>query len=591
MNDLQSATHTAYDNLNTKNEVYLVSKKYTFLRYFLLLLFGAFYALAFPVFNVSWIGWIGLIPLYLLVKNLRKSQALLGGFIWGYGWSIISFFWFGKIEPFIPYFMSAVLACFPAVWSFFIPVFNKYLLVPSNVQLEGYSAARKYLIENKKHVSKIVLCLSLAAFWSIMEWVRSWIFTGLPWNYLAITQWTNIAVIQIASFTGIYGVSFILAFVNIALAETMVACYHGYKFKIKFYRPLAVYLAILLVACNFTYGIYRITKLRSFPKKDYTILKALVVQGNLPQLRFYSRTEALEGLKVYLTNSAQMLPLKPDILIWPESAVPQPLRGGGDVSYKYREGLEKLLQKFHTEILLGTIDYSDTLNAKGDYSIYNSALLINPQGKIVNRYSKMHLVPWGEYTPMEHIFPFYYFYPWIKKTFGMGRSLTPGTKNTVFNLKKGIRASVLICFEDAFPYVSREHILRGSNMLITITNDAWFPSSSEPEQHLAQAVFRSVENNRIMVRSGNNNGTCVIQPDGAITDSIFHRKVNGKFVPAPEIEGRGAAIFKVRVLKNPSMTFYTKYGNIFIYLCWFIFALSLVFCIWRWKDKKQQLLP
>ncbi len=579
------------NNLHTKNEAYLVSKKYVFLRYILLFLFGAFYALAFPVFNVSWIGWIGLIPLYLLVRNLRKSQALAGGFIWGYGWSIISFYWMGKIEPFIPYLMSAVLACFPAVWSIFIPVLNKYLLIPAKVQLEGYNAARKYLIENKNHTKKIFLCLSIAAFWSILEWVRSWIFTGLPWNYLAITQWSNIAVIQIASITGIYGVSFILAFVNIALAETILACYYGYKYKTKFYRPAVVYLAILLVVCNFVYGIYRITKLHRLPEKDYVSLRALVVQGNLPQLRFYSRTEALEALKIYLGDSAQMLPLKPDILIWPESAVPQPLRGGGDVSEKYREGLGKLLEKFHTEILLGTIYYSDTLNAKGDYSIYNSALLINPQGKIVDRYSKMHLVPWGEYTPMEHTFPFYYIYPWIKKTFGMGRSLTPGTKNTVFKLKKGIRASVLICFEDAFPAVSREHILHGANMLVTITNDAWFPSSSEPEQHLAQAVFRSVENNRVMIRSGNNNGTCVIQPDGAITDSIFHKKVDGKLVPAPDIEGRGAAVFKVKVQKDPAMTFYTKYGNIFIYACLFVFVLSLIVCIWQWKDKKQQMLP
>ena len=284
-----------------------------------------------------------------------------------------------------------------------------------------------------------------------------------------------------------------------------------------------------------------------------------------------------------------MLPLKPDILIWPESAVPQPLRGGDEVSEEYRADLEKLLEKFHTEILLGTIDYS--LNPKGGYYIHNSALFINPQGVIINRYNKMHLVPWGEYTPLEHTFPFYYFYPWIKKTFGMGRSLTPGTKNTIFKLKKGIRASVLICFEDAFPAVARSHILNGANMLITITNDAWFPSSSEPEQHLAQAVFRSVENNRIMIRSGNNNGTCVIQPDGAITDSIFHKEINKKFVPAPDITGRGAAIFKVRILKNPSMTFYTKYGNIFIYFCIFIFLLSFIFCAWRWKDKKQQLLP
>ena len=224
-------------------------------------------------------------------------------------------------------------------------------------------------------------------------------------------------------------------------------------------------------------------------------------------------------------------------------------------------------------------------------SVNNDFAEHNVQGRIEKKYNKMHLVPWGEYTPFENLWPFTYVYPWIKKTFGMGRSCTAGTENTIFDLKENIRASVLICYEDVFPDVAGAHVLNGANLLVTITNDAWFPSKDELEQHLAQAVFRAVETNRPMIRNGNCAGTCVIQSNGMITDSIFFKEnSDGKLVVDPAHKGRGTAVFNLSIDKNPKLTFYTKYGNVFILLCGIISFLIFLWCLWNWKDKKSELL-
>jgi len=497
-------------------------------------------------------------------------------------------FWLGKIEPFIPYVMSLILALFPAFWALAVPFIRRNLLVPNNILLLGHSQTKKYLIENKLHFKVILLVLILSAWWCILEWLRSWVFTGLPWNYLAVTQWKIFPVIQMASFTGIYGVSFVLIFFNLGIAETLLVLLNNLLYGIRFYRPMIFYVSIFIAALNLLIGTILVKQYKFYDTNSYTDLKALLVQGDIPQIRFYSEDEARNALDVYSGYSDKMLLLKPDILIWPESAVPQPLRGSGQLSEEYRNKLSYLLKKYHVPILLGTMDYGE-VKPSGDYNAYNSAFYINNDG-IVGVYNKIHTVPWGEYTPGENIFPLKYIYPWIKQKFGMGRSLSPGKVHTIFNLKDNIQAGVLICFEDAFPYVARGHVLSGANLLVTLTNDAWFPGSYEPLQHIAQAVFRCVENRRTMIRSGNNNGTCVIQPSGLISDAIFSEKINGKTVLLPEKQGRGTVLFNVKISTSTKLSFYSQYGDIFTGILVVLFVSVLIFSFWKCKERKSALL-
>lgn len=572
-----------------QNYAYIVSKKYIFARYLILFFLGSGYGLSFNFSYLFWIGWIGVIPLYLFVKNSTWQRAFESGLVWGYGWAIVSFFWLGKIEHFIPYAMSLILALFPAFWALAVPLIRRSLLVPNNILLLGCNQSRKYLIENKLHFKVIFLVLILSAWWCILEWIRSWVFTGLPWNYLAVTQWQIPPIIQVASFTGIYGVSFVLIFFNLGMAETLLVLCNSLLYRIRFYRPMVFYVSILVAVLNLLIGSLLVKSCAISDKTSCSALKALLIQGDIPQIRFYSADEARGALDVYSKYSDEMLSLNPDVLIWPESAVPQALRGGGDLSYEYREKLASLLKRYQVPMLLGTIDYGE-VKPSGEYKAYNSALYINKDGKVVDVYNKIHIVPWGEYTPGENIFPLKYIYPWIKEKFGMGRSLSPGREHTIFNLKENIHAGVLICFEDAFPYVARGHILNGANLLVTLTNDAWFPGSYEPVQHLAQAVFRCVENRRTMIRSGNNNGTCVISSFGIITDSIFSKQIGERRTLLPEKQGRGAVLFDVKISTSTKLSFYSQYGDIFIDILGVLFISVLTFSFWKWKDRKSVLL-
>jgi len=568
-----------------------VSRWFALFWYIILFFLGAFYALSFPDVNWYFVSWIGLIPLYLLVQNKKKSTALFSGLLWGFGWSIFSFFWLAKIEFFIPFILPIIIAWFPALWALSVPILKKYLLVSAKEQLDGFEKIQKVYFFKKNHINKIILACSLASFWVLLDWVRSWIFTGLPWNYPGSTQWQFLPMIQIASITGVYGITFLIVFFNISLAETVSTLYCSFKIK-KIYIPIVMYIAIALICLNIIYGINRIKTINNFDNKNLINFEAGMVEGDIPQSRYYSSKEANLALNVYFSLSNELLECqKPDVLIWPESAIPQPLRGEGELCSIYRDKLYKMISKYNVPILLGTIDFGfDEIYKKEPIPIYNSALLIDKYGDVAAQYNKMHLVPWGEYTPLSSYYPFRWFYPWIKKTFGMGRSLTPGTKNTIFNLKENVNAAVLICFEDAFPYVSREHVLKGANLLITITNDAWFPNSSESAQHLQQAVFRSVETQRPMLRCGNNNGTCFIEADGKISDSLFKKNIDEKIILQPEKSGRGAKIFDVNIPKNPPLTFYTLFGNIFVYICSIIFVLSLIWCFLKWIEKKRLLL-
>lgn len=576
-------------NTFRENEAYLISGKIFFLKLLILFASGLIFSLAFPSYSISILGWIGIIPLYLLAKDVKISRAFVFGLVWGYGWALASFFWLRRIEPFIPFAMGLVLALFPALWACVVSLTYKNILIPNSVRLLGYTESKKYLIENRLHLKKIYAVLVFTSFWCFLEWLRSWIFTGLPWNYMAITQCNHPLLIQIASITGIYGVSFVVVFMNLSIAEFLHSLIN-FKYRINFYRPAVLYAGIFILLLNMLFGYYSIKNYSAKTPKSVN-LKALLIQGDIPQIRSYSAKQAMDALNIYFTYSNEMLPAKPDILIWPESAVPQPLFGNTYLSYEYRSTISNLIEKYQVPILLGTIYYDNSKESllSEDFKAYNSAILIDKDNQLNGLYSKMHLVPWGEYTPGENLFPLSYFYPWIKQKFDMGRSLSPGKENTIFNLKDGIRASVLICFEDAFSYVARKHILNGANLLVTITNDAWFPDTNEPSQHLAEAIFRSIENRRTMVRSGNNSGTCVINPLGIITDSIFSEEIGNSRNLLPDKSGRGGAIFNVSVEENPSLTFYTQYGDKFILLLCLVIFSGLLWTFLQWKERKMKL--
>lgn len=551
----------------------------------LALISGMAYSAAFAPLNWSFLAWVALAPLFLLVRNRSCRGAAALGFIWGYGWAATSFFWLREIEFFIPFALAPVLAMFPAVWAALVPFLSRYCLIPVNTQLSGSGAVAAARTRGWKHGRTIALAIALAAWWCCVEWVRGWIFTGLPWNYLAVAQWRNTPLLQICEFTGVHGVTFIIALLNYAIALTAAAWIEtGFKGRAR--RPFVLYLALSVMMLAMLWGYRTLLKRRhaedpvNNPRivdlRTEAMLSTLVVQGDIPQCRGATPTQALKALNTYLRLTAEALAeYSPDLVVWPETAVPYPYLHENIISAAYRRGLRELIAKHKTPFIIGSLSTDSDPDGGGSRD-FNSALLVDADGEVVDRYDKVHIVPFGEFVPHADKLP------WLAEWIGMGRGLSRGDKFNPLVLDGKFRIGINICFEDVFPYVSRGLAKAGANVILVITNDAWYPTSSEPEQHLANCVFRAIETRLPLIRSGNNNCSCVIMPSGVIIDSMF--KEGG--IPRPLTKGEGYAEFNPWIKLNPRPSFYVRHGDIFIALCWGAIILTTAACLEAWRRKR-----
>lgn len=247
---------------------------------------------------------------------------------------------------------------------------------------------------------------------------------------------------------------------------------------------------------------------------------------------------------------------KPDLIIWPEASSPGVL-GEDHLIFK---DIFSLARETKIPLLIGTVT-----REKEEY--FNSALLIDSLGKTSGRYNKMHLVPFGEYIPLKKILPF------LQTVVPIG-DIAFGREYTVFT-SHGINFSVLICFEDLFPELSRGFVKNGANLLVNITNDAWYKKTSAAYQHFQASVFRAVENRTFLARSANTGISGFIHPTGKIVSLVKDKEGEEIFVDGfctQEIANR-----------KGNLTFYTKYGDFFPAAC---FLLILCVIITRFFSKK-----
>jgi apolipoprotein N-acyltransferase len=558
------------------NDAFCVSRKWKILNILILILSGCLYSTAFPPYNFSFIAWIAVVPLIIVIYKRTPLMAALSGAIWGYAWGVTSFYWLREIESPIPFAMGGILAAFHAVWALLVPIFYKSIL---HIDSKSEKTKRYWLKE-------IFFVLALSCWWSILEWVRAWIFTGFPWNFAGVTQWKNIPIIQIAEFTGVYGVSFILIYVNCAIFLAVGVIRKSIATG-KHCRPVPLFSAAALLLLSVLAGAKSLLHYSSTKTNKTDSISIALIQANIPQCRFPKPGIAEYALDEHIKLSRMVAVLQPDLIAWPETAVPVPYISGDNLGYLYRFKVNNLIKETNIPLMFGTLDFEQKITTQGkepDYDEYNAVYLVNTSDEIVDKYRKHHLVPFGEYTP------FGKYYPDLKEKLGMGRDLTPGKKYTIFELKNKIKAGALICFEDIFPNISRELVLRGADMLIVFSNDAWYPTSSEPEQHLANSIFRAIETRRPLVRVGNNSCSCLILPNGNIVDSVSVDEEDGKIVLKPEKSVKAFAKFDISVIKSGPNTFYTRYGNVFIYICFVLFIFAIIVSAAHYKNNKLSLL-
>ena len=547
--------------------------------YLLLALCGAGFTLAFPGIDWNILAWIGAVPVCLAVLHCSPGGAFLRAFVWSWFWNFTAFFWLREIVGALPVGMAFTLASFTAIWACAAAWIRKYLEFSPSDRLKGVTHCNE--LKPFSHAGAgILFLLGSAGFWCVTEWVRSWIFTGLPWNLLAAAQWRTLPLIQICEYTGIYGVSFCVILFNMALAMTLPHI-PGLFRKNKRYWPLST--ALLILAFAFLSGTMLMIRASKLPTRPF---RAGVIQCDLTQRRVPVAGQGEEAVEVCTRLTEELLknefssvtvsldsPSKPQVplsvVIWPETAVPVPYRSSADLAGLYRKEVSRILTKYRTPLLVGSLDFEMNPNAPYGYDMTNSALLIRePGGKIADKFSKIHIVPFGEYVPFGDKYPF------LNRLVGMGRNLRAGERFNPIEIGPGVRAGISICFESVFPFVSRGHRLNGANLLMVLSNDAWYPTSNEPEQHFANALFRAVENRIPLLRCGNSSHTLWIDQCGIVRDTVLSNLHD---------RGRGQKVFTVQIPTEAPLTFYARFGNIFIILCGFFVFCAIVPAITNWN--------
>jgi len=497
---------------------------------------GILLVLGFPDINLSILSWVALVPLLVAIHDTGWKESLMLGLVTGiiYFGGIAN--WIMVLHPYSTWFWVTlgfvVLTLYLSTYVFVFTVSVNFI-------------TRFWLLKAENWQLKAGYSFLVAVMWTELEIVRGHLATGLPWANLCHTQWENTPLIQICSFIGMYGVTFLIAMINGTIASFLIDI-RGWRPSLK-----AAVIPFALLIASFAYGWISLSR---SPLMSNEKIKVAMVPGNIGQdekMRSWGKdTEWI--FDKYIRATQYAADTKPDIIVWPETAVP-------DFIFPQSPELDRLkllIPKWNAYFLTGTPSYEGEYP---DFRVYNSAFLLSRTGEVIDWYHKIHLVPLSEYFPMKRYLP--------KKLRDIVTGVSDfdsGSRYTIFHAPPA-RIGVAICFESIFPQISRRFVNEGANVLCIVTNDAWFVGTFAPQQHFSMAPFRAVENRISVFRCANYGVSCIIDPWGRISQ---------KLEPASR-EGYIAGEVSLR----PGGTFYTKTGDYFPWSC-LAFALFLV--VWTW---------
>ena len=497
---------------------------------------------AFPKIGLDWLAWIALVPLLYAIKDLSAGTSFRVGFITGLVHFLTLLYWLVPVMRtygYLPMYLSvSVLVLLAAFLALFIALFSTAL-----------SAVGR----------KPAGCLTLIPLiWVALEYIRSFIFSGFPWELLGYSQYNRLQLIQISDILGVYGLSALIAFVNGAIFITLLHIVKRRWQHTNITKRLAagsIIALILAVALTGSYGHWRlkaIDRLITIAPKT----RISVIQGNIDQAVKWDPAFQIETIKKYNQLSSSVSKLQPDLIVWPESATPFYFLYDVAPSEMVIEGIRQT----GTDYLIGSPSFVRT---DGVVQYYNSAYLIIPEEKTLGKYDKTHLVPFGEYVPFKKWLPF------LGKIVAQVGDFRAGKVGKTLPWRKE-QLGVQICYEIIFPGLSRAMAKNNASILVNITNDAWFGKTSGPYQHFSMTVFRAVENRRSLARSANTGISGFIDPAGRILAStdLLQDVVATQMVP---------------MLKERSI--YTQIGDLFAQACLALVLLIMLIGIVRRGSK------
>ena len=486
--------------------------------------------LIFPLPGVYLLSWFALTPLILALLRARPASQLevdgslrlqpatpLAGFLLAYACGILWYagtcYWiydtmrqYGGLSAPLALLALLLFCCYLGLYH---GLFGVLLVV---------------LARSRPHRRALVTAPFL---WVAVELARTRI-TGFPWNLLGIAQVDNVALSRIAGFTGVYGISFEIALVNVALASA---------FLVPREKRGAMLAAALAAAAVLQAG--RLVE----PPATRADHAALLVQQNIPVSADWGKPgyfqQTLDDLINLTVSSAAENGGKIDLIVWPESPAPfftnDPL---------LRSAISQMARQTATSVVVGAIG-SDAPTPNSEGPLFNSAALVNSAGEWQQRYDKVHLVPFGEYLPFPGLFSFA-----GGLTQEVGR-FAPGTSRAPLNAA-GTKLGVFICYESVFPDQVRQFANHGAEVFVNISNDGWYGDSGAYAQHLNQTRMRAVENDRWILSAANTGVTASIDPWGRVVARIPRKERTALVAP---------------YTLTSVTTFYTRHGDWFAYAC------------------------
>lgn len=479
--------------------------------------------LSLPRTEQGYLAWVALVPLLAASETAATVRCAAGlGFLAGF------LQWFG------------LLAWIPAVLTAYggLPPVGAWLLegLLASV-LSVYPAAACALTRWSIGLGGRKALLVFPFAWVGLEAFRTYyVLDGFPWLLAGYSQTRWLTLIQVADIAGVFGVSFLVVWANTALAYTL-----GERGRAGG-RWWPVGLGAAMVAGCLIYGSARLDRWSKMPRP----YRAAMLQGNLA---FGEPRAVLEWKfgRGYVEMADRLGDEKIDLLVLPEA--PAALNFQFDA--EYRRAMESLARRASLGMVLNNIHYSES---PGPAHYYNSAYFLRSDGRELGRYDKIYLVPFGEYIPWRSLF---FFAETVTKDVG---SFTPGSEFYVAEMGDR-RLSAIICFEAIFPQLSRAFALRGSGLLVNLTNDGWYGESAAPYQHLQMARWRAIENRRFLLRATNSGITAVVEPTGRIQSATAL--------------GRAAVCLGSFGFEY-GKTFYCRRGEVFPILCVMITCVMVV---------------
>ncbi|CAN5664732.1 apolipoprotein N-acyltransferase [soil metagenome] len=509
--------------------------------------------------------WIALLPLFAALAGKNKSgntltlmQGALLGYACGFVWYLGNCYWIYQTMHLYGALPEPIAAGILILFCFYLGLYHALfaaMLTAIRRSAVGWQGA-----------------LLLAPFaWVAVELARARI-TGLPWDLLGIAQVDNPLLIRLAPITGAYGLSFVIAAVN-ALWLVRISL------RERRHTKLILSIVGVVVIVLYVLTLHRVEAPRRSPVEAH----ATLVQENLEvgaamtgpaptagdlvqsfsQLSRFPANRILAGIPELpgtpdILFEARKGPAETDLIVWPES--PAPFE---DRDPAFRAGMSALARATGTPVIVGNIGLDANPAAPHGLDLHNRASFVAPDGTFIGHYDKIHLVPFGEYTPFKRLF---FFAGSLLEEVG---TFDPGVERTVFSTG-GHRYGTFICYESIFGDEVRRFTTQGADVLVNVSNDGWYGDTSAPWQHLNMVRMRAIENHRWVLRATNTGVTAAIDPWGHVT-AAAPRHIR--------------TAIRVGFGYEHDLTFYAAHGDIFAYACALVTMLAVGYSLSAGRSK------